>query len=132
MRRILDAFQKNARQSAGGGESASGGLLEALLEDVSTLFRLLGDRSFTVPGSSKLKLVACLVYMVSPIDIIPDFLLPLGLVDDAVVLGLLLKTLGDIAGQYRAFLKGKPARGSGGAAVEVEVEVEAQRVTPAS
>jgi uncharacterized membrane protein YkvA (DUF1232 family) len=38
-------------------------------------------------------LLLCLAYMVSPIDIVPDFLLPFGLVDDGLVLYLLLKRL---------------------------------------
>jgi uncharacterized membrane protein YkvA (DUF1232 family) len=132
MHRISSAFKQSARAAEAGGEAGGEsrrGILEGLLEDVSTLARLVGDRSFSVPGTAKLKLILCLVYMVSPIDLIPDFFLPFGLVDDAVVFGLLLKTLGDIAGQYRSFLKGKPARGAGSSSA---VEVEAQRVTPAS
>ncbi|MFI6519269.1 YkvA family protein [Spirillospora sp. NPDC050679] len=39
-------------------------------------------------------MVAAVVYIVSPIDLVPDFLLPLGIVDDASALTWLLFALG--------------------------------------
>jgi len=41
-----------------------------------------------------------LIYFVSPIDIIPDFLLG-GLVDDALVLGLIIKQVTSDLDKYR-------------------------------
>ncbi len=45
-------------------------------------------------------LVAAAAYLVSPIDLIPDFVLGLGLVDDAVVLSWLAATLVTETEQY--------------------------------
>ncbi|WP_067471453.1 YkvA family protein [Actinomadura hibisca] len=39
-------------------------------------------------------MVAAVVYIVSPIDLVPDFLLPLGIVDDATALTWLLVAFG--------------------------------------
>lgn len=39
-----------------------------------------------VSGQAMLTILAALVYFVSPIDLVPDFILGLGLVDDATVL----------------------------------------------
>lgn len=45
----------------------------------------------SVSKSTILSVVAALVYFVSPIDLIPDFILGLGLVDDIAVLGFAYK-----------------------------------------
>jgi uncharacterized membrane protein YkvA (DUF1232 family) len=38
-------------------------------------------------------LVLCLAYIVSPIDIVPDMLLPFGIIDDGIIFYLLVKRL---------------------------------------
>lgn len=48
------------------------------------IVRLFLDRR--VPLASKLVLPAALVYIVFPIDLVPDIIAPLGLIDDVVVL----------------------------------------------
>ena len=58
--------------------------------------RLLADPR--VPVSSRLALGAALVYLVSPIDLIPDFIPVAGQIDDAVVLLLVLRHLLRAAG----------------------------------
>ena len=53
-------------------------------------------RQISVP--SLLMIVASLIYFVSPIDLIPDFILGLGLIDDAALLAWTIKTCaGDLA-----------------------------------
>ena len=50
-----------------------------------------------LPWKSMLSIVAVLIYFVSPIDIIPDFLPIIGLTDDVALVVWLLKTLaGDV------------------------------------
>jgi uncharacterized membrane protein YkvA (DUF1232 family) len=53
--------------------------------------RLLADPR--VPVGSRLALGAALVYLVSPIDLIPDFIPVAGQIDDALVLLLVLRHL---------------------------------------
>jgi uncharacterized membrane protein YkvA (DUF1232 family) len=45
------------------------------------------------PLSAKLLIAGCVVYLLSPIDLIPDFIPVIGQADDVLVLGLLLKTV---------------------------------------
>jgi uncharacterized membrane protein YkvA (DUF1232 family) len=66
--------------------------LVALLPNLVRLFRgLLRDPR--VPRGSKVLLVVGAVWLVSPIDLIPEFLPGIGGLDDAVVAGLVLRHL---------------------------------------
>jgi uncharacterized membrane protein YkvA (DUF1232 family) len=53
--------------------------------------RLIGDPR--VPRETKLMLGALLVYLASPIDLVPDFIPVAGQLDDAIVLVLVLRYL---------------------------------------
>ncbi len=69
-----------------------------LLPDLFALvIRLIRDPRISLP--LKAQLGAAVVYVVSPLDIIPDFLLPMGLVDDTVALVYILNRLARIMGQ---------------------------------
>jgi len=51
-----------------------------------------------LPWKSLISVVAVLIYFVSPIDLIPDFLPVIGIADDVALIAWLIKTLGsDIA-----------------------------------
>jgi membrane-associated phospholipid phosphatase/uncharacterized membrane protein YkvA (DUF1232 family) len=64
--------------------------LARLIPDLAVLFkRLLGDRR--VPRRAKIVLGLGLAYLVMPFDIVPDFIPVAGVLDDAVVVGLVLR-----------------------------------------
>ena len=66
------------------------GELVRVVPDVLRLVRrLLSDR--TVPRSAKVALVVLLVWLISPIDLIPEFIPVLGPLDDVVVAVLVLR-----------------------------------------
>jgi uncharacterized membrane protein YkvA (DUF1232 family) len=68
----------------------AGRSLLALVPNLVTLFRgLLGDDG--VPLSSKLLLGGALLWIVSPIDLVPEFVPVLGPLDDAIVGALVLR-----------------------------------------
>jgi uncharacterized membrane protein YkvA (DUF1232 family) len=70
------------------------GLAEAvrLLPDVLRLIRrLAADR--TLPRGVRVRLGLLLVYLASPIDIIPDFIPVLGLADDAIIVTFVLRSV---------------------------------------
>jgi uncharacterized membrane protein YkvA (DUF1232 family) len=68
-----------------------------LLPDLFVLLtRLMRDPR--VDPALKLQLLAAGVYLVSPIDLIPDFLMPVGLVDDAVAIALVLSSVAKLMG----------------------------------
>lgn len=46
-----------------------------------------------LPTGSILMIIATIIYFVAPIDIVPDFLVGLGLLDDAAVIGFALKQI---------------------------------------
>ncbi|MGN8261230.1 YkvA family protein [Pseudomonas sp. SMSB3] len=48
-------------------------------------------------------IVAGLLYFVSPIDAIPDWILGVGFLDDIAVLGWVLKTVGDELARFKAW-----------------------------
>jgi uncharacterized membrane protein YkvA (DUF1232 family) len=72
------------------------GFLGGLIRQVRLAWRLLNDGR--VPGWVKLIPAAGLIYLLSPIDLIPDLMLPgLGEVDDVLVLVLALKMFVDLS-----------------------------------
>ena len=70
------------------------GFLVRLFQDLKLLIPLIKDywkgtyRDISV--KSIVIFVVALVYIISPIDLIPDYIIGLGQIDDAVILGLSL------------------------------------------
>ncbi len=68
-----------------------------LLPDLLRLFkRVATDRE--VPGMVRVELVLLLGYLVSPIDLIPDFIPVIGFLDDALVVAIMLRIVVRTAG----------------------------------
>lgn len=70
------------------------GMKEALrlLPDLLTLLRrLTADRS--MPRGIRVRLLLLLVYLASPIDLVPDFLPVIGYADDAIIVALVLRSV---------------------------------------
>jgi len=61
-------------------------LLKALPDLVRLIARLVGDP--TLPRAAKIALAAAMVYLASPIDLIPDFVPVLGYLDDLILVPL--------------------------------------------
>ena len=81
-----------------------------LIPDVLRLVRdLLGDRS--APRSVRIALAILVVWLISPIDLIPEFIPVLGPLDDAIVAVLVLRFVRRRLGeaQLRARWTGSPA-----------------------
>jgi uncharacterized membrane protein YkvA (DUF1232 family) len=62
-----------------------------LLFDLITAWRKGEYRK--IPKGSILMIIATIIYFVSPIDLVPDFLVGLGILDDAAVIGFTLKQI---------------------------------------
>jgi len=68
-----------------------------LLPDLLRLIRRLAADK-TVPTGVRVRLVLLLVYLASPVDIIPDFVPVIGYADDAIVVALVLRSVTRHAG----------------------------------
>jgi uncharacterized membrane protein YkvA (DUF1232 family) len=66
--------------------------LATFIPDCLILFRGL-VRDPRVPASRKLLLVALIVYLAMPFDLVPDFIPVAGQLDDAILAALILRTL---------------------------------------
>lgn len=73
----------------------SNGSLSKFMKDVKLYFRMLSDvssRRYTrVPKGTVAAIIGTLLYVLSPVDLIPDVIPVVGYLDDAAVLGLCLK-----------------------------------------
>ena len=70
------------------------GFLIRLFRDLKLLIPLMRDywkgRYRNISAKSIIIFVIALAYIISPIDLIPDYIIGLGQIDDAVILGLAL------------------------------------------
>ncbi len=74
------------------GRKVAARQLARAIPDLLALLRgLAGDPR--VPRSSKLLVGAAIVYVLSPIDLVPEFIPLLGPLDDVIVVGLVLRHL---------------------------------------
>ena len=65
--------------------------LRLLPDLLGLLRRLTADR--TLPRGIRVRLVLLLVYLASPIDLVPDFLPVIGYADDAIIVALVLRSV---------------------------------------
>lgn len=80
-----------------------GQITRALRLFVPMLGDVLRGRYRPVPWAAILWMVAALVYLISPLDLIPDVLVLVGMLDDAVIVGWLLTRVDGALGPYRAW-----------------------------
>lgn len=100
-----EKLQKIAEDSYKSG-AARGGAFTAVMDDFRALIRLVvayaRGHYRAIPTDSLVTIIAGLVYVVSPLDLIPDFL-PGGLVDDAVAIAWVLKAVRSELDAFRAW-----------------------------
>jgi uncharacterized membrane protein YkvA (DUF1232 family) len=75
--------------------------LKAYIDDLQLAYRMLRDPHFQLTKETKTVLIIALLYVISPIDVIPDALPLLGLVDDALVAGYALRQASAELERYR-------------------------------
>ena len=91
-RRVYDRLRSQVIETEPGEGSGLRDLLLLLPDLAVLLFRLMRDDR--VPVGSKAIAVLGAAYLVSPIDLLPTFLLgPIGLVDDLIVVGAVLSRM---------------------------------------
>lgn len=114
--------EETARVLRGGDqlrERSRRGPLARLAGDVFLLFEMVRDfwnGAYTrVPKEVVLWGVAVLAYILSPVDLVPDFLPGVGLLDDAAVFMVFMNSVGNWLDDYRAWRGERaPVRLAGG------------------
>lgn len=83
-------------------EKTKDGPLAKFASEISTLFEMLKDREkFNFSKTTIGLIVAILAYIISPIDIVPDFIPLAGLLDDAALLTMVLNSIKNDIEKYR-------------------------------
>ena len=87
------------------------GVGQLLTDKITTLVRMVkayvSGNYRIVPWNSILKIVAVLIYFVSPIDLIPDILPVIGLSDDLALIMWLFRSLKDDLENFEAWERGE-------------------------
>lgn len=75
--------------------------LKAYIDDLQLAYQMLRDPNFQMAKETKTVLIIALLYVISPIDLIPDAIPLLGLVDDVLVAGYALRQASAELERYR-------------------------------
>jgi uncharacterized membrane protein YkvA (DUF1232 family) len=81
--------------------ATKGQRLKAYLEDLKLAYQMLRDPHFQLERDKKITLGIALLYIVSPIDLIPDSMPFLGLLDDVLVAGYAIKQVASELERYK-------------------------------
>ena len=79
------------------------GYVRRQLARVQLLVAMLEDEDFALPQPARGEVVAALVYLSDPDDLIPDSHAVVGLLDDAIMVELVMRELAPILAAYEAF-----------------------------
>lgn len=83
------------------------GALANVWEQLQLLFSLAKDYTSgaytAIPKTTMISVLAALLYFISPLDLVPDFLVGLGFLDDAVILGFVFKKVTKELEKYQAW-----------------------------
>lgn len=75
--------------------------MKTYLADLQFAYKMLRDPHFQIAKKTKTVLIIALLYIISPIDVIPDAIPLLGLVDDVLVAGYALRHASAELERYR-------------------------------
>jgi uncharacterized membrane protein YkvA (DUF1232 family) len=98
--KLKSLIDRAARKSSGAGPHWAKELAAALMSMIRLLRAYWAGEYRQIPKSSLAIVVAAVAYFVMPFDVIPDWILGLGFLDDAYVIGLALRT---VSGELERF-----------------------------
>ncbi len=100
--KLRHLVEKGRRKAERAGRD---GPLKGVWDALMAFFRLLRayvKREYTdIPWQSLVLIVAAVLYLLVPVDVIPDFVLGLGYLDDAAVIAWVVKTLQPVLDDFR-------------------------------
>lgn len=82
-------------------------IVKNLLGKVKMLYAMLRDKEFAMAWSSKTMVIAGLLYFISPIDLLPDYIPILGYIDDAFVMSVVMNAMASEIERYKAYMEQK-------------------------
>lgn len=77
--------------------------LQAYIDDLKLAYEMLRAPDFEIEKNTKIVLIIALLYIVSPIDLIPDSIPFIGLLDDILVAGYAIRQTAAELERYRQF-----------------------------
>ena len=97
--RFFDVFTRSMSKAEGIGE------FDEIKSDLGTVFGLVGDYLHgnykKVSKTSLLLIIGSLLYLLNPMDIVPDFLIGIGFLDDLAVFTYMIKKIRQELDKYR-------------------------------
>lgn len=109
---LTDLVRRASRRAESAGRN---GPITGVWDSLAAFFRLLrayARREYTdIPPQRIVLIVAAVLYFVSPIDVIPDFVVGLGFIDDAAVIAWVFST---VKGVLDDFLRWEVSRSGDG------------------
>lgn len=98
-RRFFDVFTRSMSKADGVNE------FNEIKSDLGTIFGLVGDYLHgnykKVSKTSLLLIIGSLLYLLNPMDIVPDFLIGIGFLDDLAVFTYMIKRIRKELDKYR-------------------------------
>lgn len=94
-----DASLQDIQQIGAKLKDMNRGQIAKIWDEVMALWRFMVDPK--APWQGKAIAIAALLYLVSPLDVVPDFLPVIGLGDDVAVILFAIKQLGEDLKKYR-------------------------------
>lgn len=102
--RFFDVFTRSMSKAEGIGE------FDEIKTDLKTVFSLVGDYLHgnykKVSKTSLLLIIGSLLYLLNPMDLVPDFLLGVGFLDDLAVFTYMIKKIRQELDKYRNWKDG--------------------------
>ena len=81
--------------------ATKGQALKTYLGDLQLAYKMLRDPQFALEKEKKIILIIALLYIISPIDLIPDVIPFVGMLDDVLVAGYAIKQVADELERYK-------------------------------
>jgi uncharacterized membrane protein YkvA (DUF1232 family) len=81
--------------------STKGQALKTYLQDLQLAYTMLRDPHFQIDKEKKITVIIALLYILSPIDLLPDAIPFLGMLDDVLVAGYALKQVAEELERYK-------------------------------
>lgn len=102
--RFFNLFTRSMSKAEGIGE------FDEIKTDLGTVFSLVGDYLHgnykKVSKTSLLLIIGSLLYLLNPMDIVPDFLLGVGFLDDLAVFTYMIRKIRQELDKYRTWKDG--------------------------